>query len=113
MQTVEPPVTEETAAPGPGRVPPRRGVPLGALAGALLLGLYLVVLARPDLDKLPGKWYGPAAVLGLALAGVAAAGARRAGWDAGRVRGWLAAHPALLLISGITAGAAALRLVGI
>src|SRR6476659_8882045 len=98
MQTVEPPVTEETAAPGPAKLPHRRVLPLGALAGALLLGLYLVLLARPDLDKLPGKWYGPAAVLGLALVGVAAAGARRAGWDAARVRGWVVSHPAGLLL---------------
>jgi 4-amino-4-deoxy-L-arabinose transferase-like glycosyltransferase len=96
----------------------------GTWIGLLLLALYLTVLARNDLDAamgrgdlpaLPGGWKAVAAILGLAVAAVAAVGARQAGWrwSAAGVRRWALAHAPLLFISAVTLGALGLRLFGI
>ncbi len=84
-----------------------------SIAAGLLLALYLVLLARRDLDeRLPGGWKAPAALLILALLGLAA-------WTAWRARAqWPAWRAALtrqlpwIALGAVTLVAAAVRVFG-
>lgn len=95
---------------------------LWGMVGLLLLALYLVVLARNDIDagmgdgslpKVPGGWKSLGALIVIAAAVVAAAAARpRREWLE-RARLWALAHQSLLAIGGISFVALALRVYGI
>ena len=113
---------EESGRPATRPPDPRLRYRLHILAGALALALYLTLLTRNDIDAwmgrgaipaLPGGWKTIAAALVVALAAVAAATAWQGGSSLTAVRRWVAAHPALILISGVTLGALALRVFGI
>src|SRR5690349_1803969 len=85
---------------------------LWGIVGLLLLALYVVVLARNDIDagmgngslpRVPGGWKSLGALIVLAAVGVAVAAARpRRDWLE-RTQAWALAHWSLLAISGIAA----------
>ena len=106
----------------PSRPSGRRPRWTGAVLGLLVLGLYLVILTRNDIDArmgsgalpgVPGGWKSLAAGLVLLLIAVATAGYRDRLWRLEQVRDWALTHKAGLAVGGIVLCALILRVYGI